>query len=186
MDFINQEFTFTLSGLALTGVAVFGVISFIAILFYLSHLLGRIRTLEKPKYGFLGKSLYGFLAMMVMIAGLGFFSYSFTTQEDFTIEAKKTVTAEIKTSVISEDAAEAVVEFKAIPYVEGAKWGDKFSEFEIYWNIRGTESFDKFEFDRSTGNPSGFSEKIAKGIYEIKVVIVFEGKSYTFEESFRI
>lgn len=182
MNFINQEFTFTISGLALVGVGIFTLISFVAIVYLFSKLIYKIRSLEKPRYGFLGKPVYSLLAVMIMVGGLGFFSYSFTQQQDFQIQAAKTVDLDVQTKVVLSDTQQSVVEFKAIPFVDNIAWGKSTDKFEIYWNIRGPENVDKFEFDRSRENSSQFTESLDKGSYTLRIVVVYENKSYTFNE----
>ncbi|MFQ5492817.1 MAG: hypothetical protein ACE5DX_01510 [Candidatus Dojkabacteria bacterium] len=184
-DFFSTEFSFSLTGFALIGVGVFTLISFVAIVYYVNHLIHRIRTLEKPKYGFLGKSLYSVIALAVMVGGLGLFSYSFTIQQDFEIQATKTVTAQITADITKRGDTESIVEFEALPFVNNSQYGGN-GQFDIFWNILGPESFDYFEFERAISSPSGFSQILDNGAYEIKVLIVFEGKSYNFTETLNI
>lgn len=182
-EFLNQQFTFSINGLALAGILIFALISFISILSYINHLLRRIRSLETPKYGFLGKPLYTLVLMLVMVGGLGFFGYSFTQQQDFQISAKKVITSQIGAEVVSEQASTVTVHFSATPYINGTAWGGNDTDsFDIYWNIRGPQAIDRFEVARTRVNPGGFNTTLPKGEYTINLLIVYEGSSESFIE----
>jgi len=187
MDFISREFTFTVNGLALVGIAVFAVISLFTIFYYISHLLSRIRRLETPKYGFLGKPLFTLVGMLVMVAGLGFFSYSFTQQQNFQIQAEKVVTAQLAAKVIESGDTTSLVEISTVPHVDGLPWGGNVSnKFDIYWNLTGAEIKEKFEFSKTLEQPSGYTTFLKRGEYTVKALIVFEGKSYSFSRNLSI
>jgi hypothetical protein len=187
MDFFSREFSFTINGLALVGVGVFSVISLFTIAYYISHLLSRIRELERPKYGFLGKPVYTLAAILIMISGLGFFGYSFTQQQNFEIQAQKVVNAQIVTTVVTKGKDTSIVAFKATPFVDGSAYGniDAYT-FDIYWNIIGAQNTDKFEFGKNIAQQSGFNLTLKNGKYDIKTLIVFQGKSYSFSQKLEL
>ncbi|KXK26219.1 MAG: hypothetical protein TR69_WS6001001214 [candidate division WS6 bacterium OLB20] len=185
MEFLQQQFTFTVSGAALVGIILLGIVSLISVFMLILRLIHKIRTLQTPKYGFLGKPLYALV--LVAVAGtITYFSYSFSSQPDFQIQASRTVTAEIKTSTVSTNGGMSIVSFEAIPYVNGIPYYGDSGEFDILWNITGPVRIDKFEYGKTRADRSGFSESLQAGSYTARAVIVYEGRSYTFNQPFSV
>lgn len=182
-DFFAQQFTFTISGGALIALALVAVVCFVSVLYVIIRLIGRIRSLQKPKYGFLGKPLYA-LVLVGMAGTITYFSFTFSSQPDFQIQASRTVTAELSVDVVDSQNGTGLVRFEAVPYVDGIAYLGDNGEFDILWNITGPVRIDKFEYGKTKADRSGFSESLQSGTYTARAVIVYEGKSFTFTEGF--
>jgi len=181
-DFLAQQFTFTITGAALLGVALVGIVSLVSIFYVIVKLVSRIRSLQKPKYGFLGKPLYA-LVLIAMAGTMTYFSASFSNQPDFQIQASRTVTADIMTELQATQNGTALVTFEAVPYVDGIPYYGDTGVFDILWNISGPNRIDKFEYGKTRADRSGFTESLQSGTYEVRAVVVYEDRSYTFTEA---
>jgi len=182
MNFFSQEFTFTVNGVALvTGGAVI-LAGILALFLVIVSLIKRIRSLQTPRYGFLGKPLYTLSTIALTALVIYFVSYNFSKPGNFDVKASKTITAELITNRVSESQTESTIDFKLLPSINAKLWGEAGSKFDIYWNVTGPTKFDMFELEKTAENLSGFQHIVKKGTYTLKIVVVFEDKTYTLTE----
>jgi hypothetical protein len=180
MDLFNKQITLNINStlfLIITGVVVLVVILLVVLI-----IRNKRHVNTKPKYGFLGKSLYGLLSVALLSASLIFTIGSINNEQIFEIQAKKTLQADIFTNVLLQDSGKIYVDFKAIPTVDGKVWGTNGARFDIYWTFTGSngQTYSYIETARSGSNRSGLQKYFEPGSYRINVAIVFENETYTF------
>lgn len=170
------------SMLLLLIIALGIVAALLAALIIQSKRVKDLQEAARPKYGFLGKPLMA----MVLLAGmfgaiLVTYNATFMPTDDPIVSADKNVTIEIQTEVIVNIDNEVVVEFKALPSVEGVLWGGMNDEFDIYWKINGPITLTQIELDRKRTVPSRFRKTLPKGEYILEVEIFYADRRFVKE-----
>lgn len=177
-EFLSRQFTFSITGLGIAGGIFLAIICLALILIYVNRLQGKLHSYEKPNYGFLGKPIYPIAATFLVTALVLFSSVKFDTQKTIDVKADTQFDVEVSQSVLSTAGDTATVALSAMPIVEGKEWGDEGDVFDIYWNIRGAENIDRYEFIVTKSNPSGLELTLPKGSYNINFTIVYRGRSF--------
>jgi len=180
---INKNYSFTLNGITLTIIIGLFVLGLALIIVYISRLEKKAKYYEKPKYGFLGKPIYPVVVVALLLGSIAVINLSLPQNKVVNIRAEKVVEANITGTIIGVSKEKQIIEFKLEPYVDNSVWGSDTDTFDILWNVRGKESFDMFEFEKSRVNISSFSKLLPKGEYEVKATVIYDGKSYNFQES---
>jgi hypothetical protein len=166
----------------LIPIIVLALIVIIVLLGISVSLYKQNKMLRTPRFGFLGKPLY-VIALVIMLGGIFVVTKNIDLSGFNTINADREVTSDIQVSVISTTDSTAVVKFNLVPRVGQLEWGNAGDEFQVYWTINGVENEAYIENIISKSNPGGFSKELRRGKYEIKTVVVFQGKSYTTSKS---
>lgn len=186
MGFTAKEFTFTLSGSTLLIILAI-VVVFIGGLITYNYLLTRkLRQVQAPKFGFLGKPIYPLVAVLMLAGSLFFFNYAAPDQEVINIKASRDVSVEIVTQVTNKVGTLSNVNFQAIPTVDNQIWGETGETFDFIWNITGETEYSKVELNKNATDVSGFTTLLEPGDYQVDLTLVFEGKSYEFTDSFSL
>jgi hypothetical protein len=180
MDILNNQITLSVGTpvLILIGfvlLAIFGVIVYLAV---------RLRkaTHLQPKYGFLGKSLYPVVTVMLLGAGIVMAIVSINSDKIFQLKAQKQVQAEIFTNILIKDPVEYYIDLKAVPTVEGKIWGPEGSTYDIYWTLSGKKDYKFVELSKSNEDRSGVQTYVLPGSYKISLSVIFEDNVYTFSK----
>ena len=100
----------------------------------------KIKDLQTPRYGFLGKSLNLFVIGAVLVGGLGFVYLSNNNDHTFTeVSADLNIDANI---IITEiDSLSNTYEFNVIPTIDGREWGGSSEyNFNVYWTLSSEEN----------------------------------------------
>jgi hypothetical protein len=131
----------------------------------------RIKDMQKPKYGFLGKSLYAFVMLSVLVGGIGFVYYNTTTKtnEFVTVNADQSFDANIVITQIDSYLNE--YKFNAIPLVDDKEWGANGYKFDVYWTVTGDNVVTRIELGLTKENKGGVTVQLTKGTYTIKTSI---------------
>lgn len=152
------------------------IILFISIIIVL---IKKVKSLERIRYGFGGKTLFSILLLGALLIALPFAMYSVqqTTELRRIAEAQKEVYIDIQSREIEE--GEYSVYFMAIPLIEGEVWGEY--DYVVEWSITGPVAFKKFEKERNIHNPSYFKKVLPRGMYHLDLVI--KSKDFTLLET---
>ena len=163
-------------------IALIIITLFITLLLYIVHLKNKLNNFENPKYGFLGKNIYPLVGFITLGAVILFASYGVIAPTPSDTQADLSLVGEIDANVTSQTTAIVNVNFNFKPYVGGQLWGVSGDEFDIYWEIMGREKYTHYELQKSASNPSGFNLPLPKDTYDIKITVVYNEKTYTFND----
>lgn len=161
--------------LIIGGIILVVVVALILVVAFQSK---KIRELERPKFGFLGKPLS--LIAFVIIAGGGIGLYYLNTQgptEVTSINANTKIELNISYEAVA--GKKNVYLFKAVPVVEDINWGGtEENNFDINWIIENSKVTTEFEYDRNKSNPSAIEIELENGTNKVKAVIYVESKAF--------
>jgi hypothetical protein len=139
---------------------------------------GRMKKLEQPKTGFLGKTLPGLIVSLVLGAGLvgGIF---LVTQEEttFETEARLNVKVTYERNLISDNGNTRTYEFVATPIVSSGDTAYEITgeeKFDIFWNFSGPDKESQSEIGVTTTNPSSITVELQKGVYDINILVMYK------------
>lgn len=181
MNLFDQQVTLSVNSVVLIIVAVI-LLALVATVIFLIVKQRKLKKELKPSYGFLGRSLYAALTVLVLGGGVVFGVLSLKDGQVFDVEAKKQMVADVITNPLLQENGYTYVSIKVIPTVEGKVWGDTGDMFTIYWTFEGDngEVYSFIEEEISDANRSGLQRYLEDGNYKVTVNIIFEGSTYTF------
>lgn len=177
LEIYNQEYSLT--GLL---IALGFVVIIVTLVLYIIHLKSKLNNFENPRYGFLGKNIYPLIGFITLGSIILFAFYGTVAPTPSDTQADATIDGQINSKVNSQTLAIVNVNFSFTPYVSGKPWGSSNDEFDIYWEIDGKQRFTKHELSRSVTNPSNFNLSLPKDTYSVKINLVYNEKTYTFED----
>jgi hypothetical protein len=175
---LNSTVTLTPTTILITVGPVVAVILMLVVFLFLQR--RKINTMEqaaKPKYGFLGKPLYSFMAMFMLASaiGIGFLSSQGSGTNVTDVSANKKMEITITYKVERSTPAGLVVRFAAVPTINQQPWGASAAEtFDFFWKIKGIQNFSESELSRTLSAPSGFTKTLPKGTYKITLDVFGE------------
>lgn len=158
------------------------ITSTILVVLYIRHLRSKIDSFENPKYGFLGKTIYPVIGMVLLSSVLFIAGYGIISPETPDIQAEFTVDGKINATVTSRTLALVNSELKFTPYVNGQPWGSINDTFDIYWKISGPVDIEEFELGTSKFNQSEIMISVPKGIYSVDITVIYQGESFEFND----
>ncbi|HOY46569.1 MAG TPA: hypothetical protein PKU95_02960 [Candidatus Dojkabacteria bacterium] len=181
MNLFDKQIAISINGLFFLILVLILILAIVAVVFKLRQ-KNKMDNRVTSTSGFLGKSIYSLLGVVVVAAGLVFGILALNSQQVFNIEAKRTVTAEIYSNVLLTDGDYAYVSLKLTPSVEGDVWGQPGDKFDIYWSLvqKDGENFSYIENSKTEDDKSNLDKYFPLGDYEITVTVVFDGDSHTF------
>lgn len=136
----------------------------------------KIKDLERPRYGFLGKPLSILIIVGVLSGSIGF--ALFVNTEDVgtdVISADRELSISI--SYLKEQTDVYVL--KATPIIDGVSWdNDPSLNFDIFWTIKNEEGevYELVETQVSQLEPSSITVQLDKGSNEITSKIVLKSR----------
>jgi len=138
----------------------------------------KIKEMQRPKYGFLGKPIYAVLLIVFSVGGFGLVYYGANKPLDVQqTEANRQVEVTIRAFSLS--AGSDTYSITLIPLINGKAWGnDNTNKFDIYWTITNTTVTTEVELGRILYSQGGLIKKLAKGVNKIKATVFFDGQSY--------
>lgn len=153
--------------LALFGVAVITILVLVAVVVMQNR---KIRDLQAPKFGFLGKPINAAIFIMVVLSSFSLFVY-YTNNEkevDNTVSVNDNFELQIEYSKNNSN----LYIFKAIALVDGEEYGNS-SEltFDVLWTVTGEDILSHMEVDVSLDRPSNYQVKLTPGSYTITATI---------------
>ena len=166
--------------------ALFIILFVVLLVLYILHLKNRIKTFEKPRYGFLGKNIYAFFCLLTLGGVVIFASYGIMSprlddsRADFEIEGR------VDMHVQSQTLVSATIDLKFVPVISGIEWGNSEQVFDIYWELTGKDFHKEIELQKSQLNPGGFTVTLSKGVYNVKILVVHNGETYNYTDRLTI
>lgn len=135
----------------------------------------RIREMQKPKFGFLGKPLNAFVVLAVMLGGLGFVYYNTTTRTNEFTDVSADSSVELSIVITQVDRANRIYKLNAIPIVDNIEWGGEANNysFDIRWTISNSDVYSRIEEDLSFNNRGGIELNLTKGEYTVSAITYF-------------
>lgn len=181
MNLFNQQITLSINSVILI-IAAIVVLLLIGVIVFLLVKQRKAQKSLQPKYGFLGKSLYATLTVLILGGGLIFGVLSLRESKVFDVEAKKTMSVDIMTNKLLTDGDYTYIDLKMIPTVDGEVWGKSGDQFTVYWTLNGDngETYTYIEQNKNDTERSGLQKYFLKGNYDITVVVIFDNTTYTF------
>jgi hypothetical protein len=181
---MDNIFGINYQGYSLTGLFVaLGIVAVVVTLvLYIFHLKNKLNNFENPKYGFLGKNIYPLIGFITLGSIILFAFYGSVAPTPSDTQADVTVDGQINATLKSQTVALVNVNFSFTPYVSGKPWGATGDNFDIYWDIEGKEKYTKYELSRSSVNPSNFTMSLPKDTYDVKITLVYNEKTYSFQD----
>lgn len=180
MDFLNNQITISLNT-PLLIIIIFFILSLLGALVFLIIKLRRA-TVYKPKYGFLGKSLYPIVTVALLVVGLAMTGLSMNDQKIFELKAQKQISVEIFTNVLEEKIDTTFIDIKATPFVDSKVWGKTGDNFDIYWDLKGPKEYNFTELQKNNNERSSIQTEVLPGTYKISITVVFEDSVYIFSK----
>lgn len=150
------------------------IIILLSLVIYLQN--RKIKDLERPKYGFLGKPLSVLIIAGVLSSSVGF--ALFVNKQDVgtdPISADRELSISI--SYVKEETDVYIL--KATPIIDGVSWAnDPTLRFDIFWTITNEEgeSFELVETQVSQLEPSSITVQLDKGSNEVTSEIVLTSR----------
>jgi hypothetical protein len=180
MDFFNNQVVISLN----TPLLILIVLFVLSLLFAIIFLIRKLRkaTIYKPKFGFLGKSLYPVVTVALLVVGLGITGLSMNENKIFELKAQKQIQADIYSNILEQKADFTLIDIKAIPYVDGRFWGNTGDKFDIYWDLKGPKEYNFTELRKTNDDRSGIQTEVIPGNYKISITVVFEDSVYIFSK----
>ncbi|BCX14122.1 MAG: hypothetical protein KatS3mg085_654 [Candidatus Dojkabacteria bacterium] len=135
----------------------------------------KIKKLQRPRYGFLGKTLALAVALTMLGSSLGL-GYYLNNYDQGTegISADSKVELSISYTKISPTE----YSFSALPIVDGFAWGNNESlTFDIFWEVENNQKIKNFvETNISQYSPSKITLKLDKGVNTITAKIYIKSR----------
>ena len=145
----------------------------------------QLKELQKPKYGFLGKPLYSFVAILMMF-GVVSASYIFTPIDNtnqfvtYVLPASE-IQFELEAEEVIADEPNIGYRFNIVPVVDEIAWGGLNIEFDVLWEVtREAELFHEYlETGINDRNPGGFELSFPRGSYSATATVSYQGELRT-------
>lgn len=132
----------------------------------------KIKEMQKPKYGFLGKPLNAFIVLAIMLGGIGLTYYTTLnrTNQFEDVSADSSVDATIVITQL--DSVNQTYQFNTIPTIDFSDWGGSSTyTFDVYWTISNGDVYSQIELGLSSQNQGGIQLSLKKGTYTVKSTI---------------
>ncbi len=172
-DFFGKELSISTLSLLIAGAVI--VFAIIILVFRMMTLSKKLKDATTPKYGFAGKPLYQFVALLFIAAAIPLTIFAIQGEIHFGQQAEEKVQLTMDYKILSKTSTESSVQFSITPSVEGKPWGDKV--YDIFWSFEGDETQTVFEFKKSVTDPSSVIVKLKKGRYKVRALVSYDAKS---------
>jgi len=166
----------------LAYVLFISVLIIVSLSTFIIILLRKVKKLSTPRIGFLGKPLYIAL-LSISIVSILFISYNVNKSQIDDVAAEKDVRIIINSEIIELKGDYAFVEISFIPYINNDQWGKDDDSFKAYWNIIGKDKYTEVLTNVNKINPQKVTIQLARGQYEINLLIIYKGKAYSTSKS---
>lgn len=170
----------------MTAVIAIMLITIVALTVMVVSQKRELDELKKPKFGFLGKSLYS-LVIGVALVGItsNFVSLDDNVPRDTDVSNNIEYVVNIEKFIGEQDIdGKYSVELRAIPIDEARPYG--LSPYKIYWKIYNNEgNLEKeyFESNITFDSPGGVDLKLYPGNYNLELIIEREGEQFKIERT---
>jgi hypothetical protein len=171
--------------------AAAGVLLFIAIVvmgLMIIRQRRQLNELQRPRYGFLGKPLYSFAAMLIIVGGFGVTFYSvFQNQGGTQVSADKNILVRIEYKQVSIIGNTGRYKFNFIPNVDNVDWGKDKELFEVAWkitNLATNEVKIATESNLSNIKPGGLVYDLPRGRYKVEALTTYQNKNWIASNQF--
>jgi hypothetical protein len=138
----------------------------------------KIREMQKPKYGFLGKPLNAFILMAILLGGVGFVYYSTNSNENDFVDVSADSELEASIIVTQVDVANRIYKFNLVPAIDSKEWGgNNIYKFDVQWTVSNGEVYQAIENDLSNQNLGGVTLTLKPGTYKVSATVFIDDKS---------
>jgi len=140
----------------------------------------KIQDLQKPKFGFLGKSLSVLGLFVIMAGGLGL---TFIANQDTSVSVSNSLAdASLELKIIVTQTKQDEYLLQAVPYINSFAWGNNSQfKFDIYWTITNKNVMTETEFGLTQENAGGILKRFPKGEFIVKASTFFNQNLYSAE-----
>ena len=172
-EVIATQQTASIAGI-LTVVLIVGVV-LIGIIILQNR---KIREMQKPKYGFLGKPLNAFILMAILLGGVGFVYYSTNNNQNNFVDVSADSELEASIIVTQVDVANRIYKFNLVPAIDSKEWGgDNIYKFDVQWTVSNGEVYQAIENDISSQNLGGVTLTLKPGTYKVSATVFIDDKN---------
>jgi hypothetical protein len=187
VEILTNEYTFTLKGYILLVVAIFLLTVVIAATYYIYNLNKKLNYVQAPKFGFLGKPLYQFVALAFL---LGLFSISIVAISSGPVSIEDSMASQelginFEYEILSIDQNEYELKIDIVPTISNINWGDN-QEFDILVKILGPSKINQFLYDKTAATKATFVDIFKKGNYSIEITVITGETSKVFFEEINL
>lgn len=138
----------------------------------------KIREMQKPKYGFLGKPLNAFILMAILFGGVGFVYYTTNNSQNNFVDVSADSELEASIIVTQVDVANRVYKFNVVPAIDSKEWGgNNIYKFDVQWTVANGEVYQAIENDLSSQNLGGVTLTLKPGTYKVSATIFIDDKN---------
>lgn len=138
----------------------------------------KIREMQKPKYGFLGKPLNAFILMAILFGGVGFVYYTTNNSQNNFVDVSADSELEASIIVTQVDVANRVYKFNVVPAIDSNEWGgNSIYKFDVQWTVANGEVYQAIENDISSQNLGGVTLTLKPGTYKVSATIFIDDKN---------
>lgn len=138
----------------------------------------KIREMQKPKYGFLGKPLNAFILMAILFGGVGFVYYTTNNSQNNFVDVSADSELEASIIVTQVEVANRVYKFNVVPAIDSKEWGgNNIYKFDVQWTVANGEVYQAIENDISSQNLGGVTLTLKPGTYKVSATIFIDDKN---------
>jgi hypothetical protein len=158
--------------IALFGLAVIVILVLLGVVWAQNR---KIKDLQTPKYGFLGKPLGLLLMSVVALSGLGVYLYAVS---EGTEVQESTADTNYEIVITYTPLNSTQYRITATPYLNDQAWaGDPTLQADIFWTITNTQSVTLYEYEVSLNSPSNLVANLSRGQNVVKATLFFEDET---------
>jgi hypothetical protein len=138
----------------------------------------KISEMNRPKFGFLGKSLSMIAIFAIGFGGIGLAFY--TNKQSSGITESFADIKDVTVSITYFQISGSDYKFNVLPSVNNKAWGaDASFKFDIYWTFKmPTSTVTQFESGINSNNQGGVVQKLQQGKNLVKASVFVQNKKF--------
>src|SRR5260221_6290383 len=170
--------------ITLIGIVAIAVVVVLVVIVIIQN--NKIRDLQKPRFGFLGKPMLAFFGLMLSFGTIGILYTSLNQPVNI---QQTNADVEIIVSInLEATSTPCEIKLTANPIIGGLAWrGTDENKFDFYWTISNDSGVSTdIELKKSFDSPGGLIKKLPPAANSVQVTIYFLGKSFKCAKTFSI